>query len=109
MVRRRFWLDLLERAWGEITARMQSRDVYWRDKRGHEIDFVLAPRRKKPLVIECKWSADNFDGTNLRAFRRQYPEGDSVVVARDVARAYSRGYGDLRVRFENLASFAESA
>jgi len=44
----------------------------------------------------------------MRAFRQQYPEGDNFVLARDVARAYSRSYGDFRVRFEDLASFAGS-
>jgi len=32
----------------EIMARSQSREVfYWRDKRGHEVDFVTATRRKE--------------------------------------------------------------
>jgi len=93
----------------EIMARLQSREVfYWRDKRGHEVDFVLASRRKRPLAIECKWSAGSFDGANLRAFRQQHAEGDNVVVARDVDRAFSRSYGDLRVQFESLSSFANS-
>ncbi|PYV04097.1 MAG: hypothetical protein DMG26_08300 [Acidobacteria bacterium] len=72
----------------EIMARLQSREVfYWRDKRGHEVDFVLASRRKRPLAIECKWSAGSFDVANLRAFRQQHAEGDNVVVAHDVDRA----------------------
>jgi predicted AAA+ superfamily ATPase len=30
----------------EIIARSQSREVfYWRDKRGHEVDFVIATHR----------------------------------------------------------------
>jgi len=49
---------------------------YWRDKRGHEVDFVIATQRKRPAAIECKWSANNFDPTNLIAFRYQHPEGD---------------------------------
>jgi len=93
----------------ELMTRTQSRDVaYWRDKRGHEVDFVLARRRKKPLAIECKWSADSFDPTNLRAFRQQHPEGENVVVAQDVGRAFGRTFGKLRVRFESLDAFADS-
>jgi len=93
----------------ELMARMQSRDMaYWRDKRGHEVDFVLARRRKKPLAIECKWSVDNFDPTNLRAFRYQHPEGENIVVAQDVERAFSRTFGTLRVRFESLQAFAHA-
>jgi predicted AAA+ superfamily ATPase len=31
-----------------IMANLQTRDVhYWRDKRGHEVDFVLTPRQGK--------------------------------------------------------------
>jgi hypothetical protein len=93
----------------ELMARMQSRDVaYWRDKRGHEVDFVLARRGQKPLAIECKWSANSFDPTNLRAFRQQHPAGENVVVAQDVDRAFSRTFGESRVRFESLDAFAES-
>jgi hypothetical protein len=90
-------------------ARSQSREVfYWRDKRGHEVDFVIATRRKRPVAIECKWSANNFDPTNLIAFRYQYPEGDNLVLAHDVGRAFTRSYGDLRVRFHGIRSFADS-
>jgi predicted AAA+ superfamily ATPase len=87
----------------EIMANRQRQDVrYWRDKRGHEVDFVVIPRRREPLAIECKWSAQDFDPRNLRAFRRQYPKGESVVVAQDVDRAFQRTWGEITVRFENL-------
>ncbi len=114
----RGWQDLREEDLGvmwehfvlnELMTRSQSRGVaYWRDKRGHEVDFVLAGRRKKPLAIECKWSADSFDPTDLRAFRQQHPEGDNVVVAQDIERAFSRNIGELKVRFESLDAFAAS-
>jgi hypothetical protein len=81
----------------EIMARSQSREVlYWRDKRGHEVDFVIATHRKRPAAIECKWSANNFDPTNLIAFRYQHPEGDNLVLTHDVERAFTRSYGDLQ-------------
>ncbi len=92
----------------EILARLQTREIgYWRDKRGHEIDFVLAGRRKNPLAIECKWSADKFDPVNLEAFRRQHPAGDNVVLAEDVKQPFSRNYGTLKVRFEGLGPFID--
>lgn len=92
----------------EIMARLQTREIgYWRDKRGHEIDFVLAGRRKNPLAIECKWSADKFDPVNLEAFRRQHPAGDNVVLAEDVKQPFSRNYGTLKVRFEGLGPFLD--
>jgi predicted AAA+ superfamily ATPase len=92
----------------ELMAQSQSREIfYWRDVRGHEIDFVLAPRRARPLAVECKWSWGDFDAANLGAFRRQYPEGENVVVAQDVDRTFTRNYGNLSVRFERLSSVAE--
>jgi hypothetical protein len=78
----------------EIMARQQSREVsYWRDKRGHEVDFVLTGQRNKPIAVECKWSAVEFDTANLRIFRRQYSEGENFVLAQDVDRPFSRRFG----------------
>ncbi|MGA2571276.1 MAG: ATP-binding protein [Terracidiphilus sp.] len=90
----------------EIMARTQARDVhYWRDKRGHEIDFVLLAHGGKPTAIECKWSATGFDARSLAAFRRQHPGGENVVLAADVKAAFPRNYGTLKVRFEPLEEF----
>lgn len=89
----------------EMQAHLQSRNIrYWRDKRGHEVDFVLAGRKKPAVAIECKWSATEFEPINLQAFRRRYPHGDNLVVANDVDRSFSRAYGDLRVKFVGLAA-----
>jgi len=60
------------------------------------------------LAIECKWSADSFDPTDLRAFRQQQAEGDNVVVSQDVERTFTRTFGDLKVRFKSLDAFAAS-
>jgi len=111
----RGWLELrpgdLGALWehfvlNEIMATLQHRRVlYWRDKRGHEVDFVLAPRHGTPLAVECKWSAGEFDDTNLQSFRRQYPAGDNVVIAHDVDRPFKRTNGSIRIRFESLKHF----
>lgn len=94
-------------ALNEIMAALQNRRVfYWRDKRGHEVDFVLPSRRTQPLAVECKWSADEFDDTNLQAFRRQYPGGENVVIAHDVDRSFTRHLGSISVRFESLKHVA---
>jgi predicted AAA+ superfamily ATPase len=88
----------------EMHAQFQTRRInYWRDKRGHEVDFVVARRNQAPVAIECKWSASDFDPTGLKAFRRQYPEGESYVVANDVDRQYARSYGNARVTILDLA------
>jgi predicted AAA+ superfamily ATPase len=92
----------------EILAQTQSRGIsYWRDKRGHEVDFILAKRRSEPLAIECKWSASDFDAANLKAFRRQYPRGNNFVVATDVTKAFTRSYEDVPVNFVNLMTLVD--
>lgn len=90
----------------ELHARLQSRRInYWRDKQGHEVDFVLARRGKPPLAIECKWSASDFHPGALKAFAARYPKAEYFVVAQDVERAYAKTYGTLRVTFIGLVNF----
>ena len=92
----------------EIHAHIQSRKIfYWRDKRGHEIDFVSS-HNKNPVVIECKWSASDFNPVNVIAFRRQYPEGENFVVANDVERSFTRSYYDIVIRYVNLKGMIDA-
>jgi predicted AAA+ superfamily ATPase len=87
----------------EIQGRLQTKNVlYWRDKRGHEIDFVIVGRGKPPMAIECKWSAADFDPGNLKLFRDRYPEGDSFVAAADVEKQFIRNYRGIDVTFVSL-------
>jgi uncharacterized protein len=87
----------------EIHGRMQMRDInYWRDKSHHEVDFVVARRGEEPIAIECKWSADEFTPNGLLAFRKQHPKGRNFVVAENVAKAFTRKYGETSVRFSGL-------
>jgi hypothetical protein len=84
----------------ELHAHLQTRALrYWRDKRGHEVDLVLAGRGREPVAVECKWKADTFDPSALLAFRRKYPSGANYVVANDVSRSWTRTYDDFAVRF----------
>ncbi|MBI2066976.1 MAG: ATP-binding protein [Deltaproteobacteria bacterium] len=53
---------------------------YWRDKAGHEIDFVWKRRGKPPVAIECKWHQDQFDDSSLRSFRHRHPEGENILI-----------------------------
>lgn len=92
----------------EVQADLQTRNLsYWRDKRGHEVDFILNNRKGQPTAIECKWSASEFEAVNLKAFRRVYPEGTNFVVANDVTKGYSKSYDDLHVKFVNLRELIE--
>lgn len=87
----------------EMMAQLQSREIrYWRDKRGHEVDFVLVRRREAPVAVECKWSAATFAAQPLLAFRRQYPERANLVVAYDVDRTFTQTYDGVEIRFVSL-------
>jgi predicted AAA+ superfamily ATPase len=79
-----------------------ARIRYWRDKRGHEIDFVYSERKRAPVAIECEWSSADFDSKNLQAFRRHYLEGLNFVVANDITRRYERSYDGIKVWFVDL-------
>jgi predicted AAA+ superfamily ATPase len=70
---------------------------YWRTRHGNEIDFVLLRRGDHPIAIECKWSWDAFDASNLRVFRNHYPEGDNYLVAHDVDRPLEREISGVRL------------
>ena len=86
-----------------IHANLQTRQInYWRDKRGHEVDFVIAPRNRPPIAIACKWSASEVDLSGLKAFRNQYPEGDNYLVAQDVSRPYEKSFGRHRLTVLSL-------
>lgn len=71
---------------------------YWRDKQGHEVDFVLAHRRDEVDVIECKWNSDTFSSTSLQVFRGYYPKGRNYLVTPSGAPAYTKRFGTIEVR-----------
>lgn len=88
----------------EILAHKQAAGMrYWRDKQGHEVDFVWAPRRGRLTAIECKWSARDFEPGSLKVFARVYPEVRCWVVSTDANPAFERDFGGLRVEFVTLA------
>jgi len=94
----------------EILAQTQSRKIYyWRDKQKHEVDFIVTKNQAAPMVIECKWTATDFDSTNVKIFRRHYPKGLNFVVASDVERSYSRSYDDVMVKFIKLGDLIKEA
>jgi len=87
----------------EIISHTQTRDIqYWRDKRGHEIDFILSHHRKAPIAIECQWSEAGFSPRQLLAFRRQYPDGANYVIAQDVDHPFVTEFNGISVKYINL-------
>ncbi len=70
---------------------------YWRDKAGHEVDFVLPARRDEVDAIECKWDPATFDGAGLKAFRALHPGGRNYLVCPSVEAPHARLSGGLEV------------
>jgi predicted AAA+ superfamily ATPase len=82
-----------------LQARFPDTPVcYWRDKAGHEMDFVLAHCRDAVDAIECKWDPGAFDPAALKLFRSYYPKGRNYLVTPSGEPAYDRRYGNLAVR-----------
>ncbi|MBI5123638.1 ATP-binding protein [Candidatus Roizmanbacteria bacterium] len=90
----------------EICANLQTKKInYWRDKRGHEIDFIIVQSESNPSAIEIKWKVADFNPRNLFAFRRRYPKGKNYIISSDVDRVFSRKYNGLKVIFCNIREF----
>ena len=89
----------------EIQAHLQTDSVhYWRDKKGHEVDFVLPSRGNSVTAIECKYTSNiplEAISKNIEAFRRLHPQGDNFVVATDIEVPFNRRYKDITLSFVN--------
>jgi predicted AAA+ superfamily ATPase len=90
----------------EMHGHLQTRSIhYWRDKKGHEIDFVLPSKIHNSLTaIECKFLSSKRDvgqsivtsiGKNIEAFRHYYPQGENFIVASDIDRSFERHYKEV--------------
>ena len=90
----------------ELQANLQSRQIrYWRDKQGHEVDFIVARRGQPPLAIEAKLTSRDFDFANLRVFMRQYPQSQAFVVTSDLTRSITRVVDGISLSFMKLPDF----
>lgn len=119
VVHYRGWRDLRQEDFGtlwkhlvlnEMLARLDTDDVrYWRDKHGHEVDFVLARPGGDPVAVECKWSLRGVgDLRGLAAFRRAYPQGRNLVVVSDAARSFSRTVSGVAVDVTSVDGLIEA-
>lgn len=88
----------------EMHGRLQQRNFkYWRDKQGHEIDFIFHSRNlASPITIECKWSENNYDISNLEIFRNHYPGNQNFVVLPHLDTSYQKNYKNIIVTFVTL-------
>ncbi|MDW8309813.1 MAG: DUF4143 domain-containing protein, partial [Verrucomicrobiales bacterium] len=88
----------------ELLAHLQTPALrYWRDKQGHEVDFVAVPRRGPVVALECKWSARDFDVAGLRAFARNYPRTRLLVVSTDARPGFEKRLDGHTVEFVTLS------
>jgi hypothetical protein len=87
----------------EITAALQGEKVhYWRDKQGHEIDFVIKGQRSAAHAIECKWNSTAFNPANLKIFRKHHPAGENYVVSHDITKPYVSEKQGMKIHFVNI-------
>jgi uncharacterized protein len=78
---------------------------YWRNKTGHEIDFVLAHARNQVDAIECKWDPAAFDSAALQVFRSYYPKGRNYLITPSGQPPHDRRYGALEVSVRTPSLF----
>jgi uncharacterized protein len=87
----------------ELNSHLQGRVIhYWRDKGGHEVDFILITKEMGITAIVCQWREKDFQSKNLRAFRRRYPEGRNWIVCGDNLQAHTQTLGKIRLEFMSL-------
>jgi len=87
----------------ELHAQLQIHNIcYWRDKQGHEVDFVVERRGLSPIAIEAKWSSRDFEHTGLKAFADKYPKSQLFVVANDLSRPMIKTVAGVKVMFTGL-------
>ena len=82
---------------------------YWRDKAGHEIDFVMPRNRDQVDAIECKWDPAAFDPTALRHFRGHYPHGRNFLVTPSGDPPYPRRLGNREIHVCTPSEWAATA
>lgn len=93
----------------ELHGHLQTRSInYWRDKSGHEVDFVLRDKKNNSITaIECKFSISEDTGSlkpigrNFEAFRSIYPRGKNFVVASNIGPSFKRDYEKNSISFVN--------
>jgi hypothetical protein len=71
---------------------------YWRDKKGHEVDFVVDRGSAFGVdTVEAKIEPDAFDAGNLAVFRAHYPNGRNLLVCPCVPAPYMIRKGGIEV------------
>ena len=90
------------------SAGLSDKIHYWRDKSGHEIDFVISPKRDHVDAFECKLNSGRFDLKNLKEFRKIYPKGINWIVSHSVDNSSTEHIEGLEVRFISTRHILEN-
>ena len=92
----------------ELHSGLQTRRIgYWRDKKGHEVDFVLPVRGGPPVAIECKADSRGADLSGLLAFHRLYPGARLILAAMNATRIRTVEVSSQRITVTGLGSLVE--
>ena len=79
-----------------------TRILYWRDKSGREIDFVIARNEQEIDVFECKMNPDSMSFDSLRTFRSIYPHGTNFLVSPFIKESYRFSREKMVIHVEPL-------
>lgn len=80
---------------------------YWRDKSGHEVDFIWKRRGRPPIAMECKWQGDQLDPSSLKSFRGRHHEGENILISADQKKPMSFRSGPLKILHLGLYSLRD--
>jgi predicted AAA+ superfamily ATPase len=90
-----------------LTFTPPQNTMYWRDKSGREIDFIIRGKNKSIHAVECKINPDNFKISSLRFFRELYPEGKNLVLCPYLSDNYTQNIDGYPIVFCPVEQMAE--
>ncbi|MDE0127049.1 MAG: hypothetical protein OXN97_20990 [Bryobacterales bacterium] len=71
--------------------------LYWRNKSGREVDFVVRKDRDRVDVVECTINPDRLDSSGIGVFRASYAKRRNYVVSPAAKRHYDTCIRNLRI------------
>ncbi|MCD4734615.1 MAG: ATP-binding protein [Bacteroidales bacterium] len=81
------------------TKIVEQKIHYWRDKSGHEIDFVIKQSSEISDIIECKVNPDQLSISRFRNFRGFYPNGKNYCFSPMISGSYVQNIAGFEIHF----------
>ena len=73
-----------------------------------KIDFIyLKNPNGNPIVIECKWSANQLNPKSFHRFRKLHKSGENYLVANDIDREYTINSDGLIINCVSIIDLIE--